>query len=177
MTSCLGLIRDLAIAVIIGAKELRSEKPHPEAASIASHRARTLLPQHHHGVLQTLVSMLLVMKKPICHGHCHDAVIRVRTFVMEQGETVFFRVAELIDRTYGVPGNCSQHKYSRVFNGYLNMTTYYWNMRPPQSNGGPADHLSRLMDGRPVRRCYDVSGALGPGRSASCSSRRLARIS
>lgn len=51
--------------------------------------------------------MLLVLQQPVGHGHRHYAVIGIGAVILKQLEIIIFSVAELIDRPYGVPCNCS----------------------------------------------------------------------
>ena len=109
MTPGRGLVGRSPILVVERIQAFWMEQPVIEAGPISAHRARTLFGEFHHRVFQFLVRVLRIREQPPGDSHRHDAVVRVAALGVEEREVVVFRVVELVDGSYGVPDDRSQH--------------------------------------------------------------------
>ena len=106
-----GLVRRFAVLFIKIGQLFRKEEPAAETAAVAAHRTGTIFAKGNHRVFELLVAVRRIGEQPPGHRHRHHTVIGVVAALVEQREMVIFRVAELIDRAYGIPCKCAYHRF------------------------------------------------------------------
>ena len=153
-----GLVRRFAVLFIKIGQLFRKEEPAAETAAVAAHRTGAIFAEGDHRVFELLVAVRRIGEQPPGHRHRHHTVIGVVAALVEQREMVIFRVAELIDRAYGIPCKCAYHRFI-AFELYL-LRNFNAKIRRSFENAKFFVYFLRISGASAASRCQGPPPAL-----------------